>query len=233
MDSRKNITFDHIYLCFMWHAVPSVARLWTTVPSLLILCKKTHSRLRAKSTLIAPSCLVLPCLHESPMMLCLSFDLCTTQNTTGTGNTHFKVRKIALLVFVSALSWKKRKSLIWLLVSIIFCCACYKILSIRKKVEKLLKVQSCFEHQTHTDRVIIIVQANQHLSNISVIQPQMSKTTVDEVVEGLESECAAEEIWVLQQRCQIKSSCEHQPLINPSAIKHSLFSGWHFLSVSF
>lgn len=48
-----------------------------------------------------------------------------------------------------------------------------------------------------------------------------------------DSNLNAEEIWVLQQRCQIKRSCERQPLINPSAIKHSLFSGWHFLSVSF
>lgn len=53
---------------------------------------------------IAPPCLVLPCLYESPVMLCLSFDHCTMQNTKGTGKTHFKGRKIALLALVSALS---------------------------------------------------------------------------------------------------------------------------------
>lgn len=99
-------------------------------------------------------------------------------------------KKTALLVFVSALSWKKKKeSLTWLLVSIIFGCASYKIILIWQRVGKLLKVQTCFEDQTHTDGVIIIVQANQRLSIISVIQAQMRKTTVDQVVEGLQSEC--------------------------------------------
>jgi len=38
-------------------------------------------------------------------------------------------------------------------------------------------------------RAIINVQANQHLSNISVIHTEMKKTTVDQVTEGLDSEC--------------------------------------------
>ncbi len=45
--------------------------------------------------------------------------------------------------------------------------------------------ESCFEDQTHGDRAIIIAQANQRLSIISVIQTQMRKTTVDQVEEGL------------------------------------------------
>lgn len=53
-------------------------------------------------------------------MPCLSFDLCSMQNTKGMSKTHFKVRNIALLALVSQLSWKKKESLIWLLVSIIF-----------------------------------------------------------------------------------------------------------------
>lgn len=57
--------------------------------------------------IMAPSCLLPPCLHESPMMLCCSFNLCIIRNTKGTRKTHYKVRKIALLALgVSALSKK-------------------------------------------------------------------------------------------------------------------------------
>lgn len=64
-----------------------------------------------------------------------------------------------------------------------------------KQIEytKLLKTfespEYCFEDQTHTDRAICSVQANQHLSIISVIQAKMRKTTVEQVAQGLESEC--------------------------------------------
>lgn len=83
------------------------------LPSLVILCKK-YSCFHAMSkihyyffNIMAPSCLLPPCLHESPMMLCCSFNLCIIRNTKGTRKTHYKVRKIALLALgVSALSKK-------------------------------------------------------------------------------------------------------------------------------
>lgn len=84
----------------------------------------------------------------------------------------------------------KKKSLIQILFSIIFGpnSSC-KIISVHKTVGKPLKG---FSHITN--RAIIIVQANQCLSIImsiiSVIQTQMRKTTVDQVVEGLKFECS-------------------------------------------
>lgn len=114
-NASKHLTFDHSWLCFVWHALPSVACLWTTVLSQLILhvCgggggvpQLLEDKVKETVfTLIAPSCLVPARLQGSPMMLCFSFDLCTMQNTKGTSNTHFKVRNTALLLFVPALSW--------------------------------------------------------------------------------------------------------------------------------
>ena len=60
--------------------------------------------------------------------------------------------------------------------------------------EKQFKKKKMFEDQTNTDGAIIIVQTNQRLSIISVIQALMRKTTADQVVEGLESECRGDGI---------------------------------------
>lgn len=92
----------------------------------------------------------------------------------------------------------KKKSLIQILFSIIFGPNSFcKIMSVYKTVGKPLKVLRHVLKISHiTNRAIIIVQANQCLSIImsiiSVIQTQMRKTTVDQVVEGLKFECSGD-----------------------------------------
>lgn len=125
-------------------------------------------------------------------------------------------------------------SLIWLLVWIIFGYDSYSMIQnhFNITVGKLLKVQS------HVLKIRLILT-----KPLSMYGPtnacQLSVSSKPRWGKQLwirswkDSNLNAEEIWVLQQRCQIKCSCEYQPLINPSAIKHSLFSGWHFLSVIF
>lgn len=129
-------------------------------------------------------------------------------------------------------TFHEKKSLIQILFSIIFGPNSFcKIMSVYKTVGKPLKVLRHVLKISHiTNRAIIIVQANQCLSIImsiiSVIQTQMRKTTMDQVVEGLKFECSGDS--------SIAAEMSNQTLlIKLSAIKHNLLSGWHFLSVHF
>lgn len=145
-----------------------------------------------------------------------------------------QVNSLQQLVACSPLSaFMKKKSLIWLLVSIIFGHdSSYKVIWQWKTVGKLLKVLSHVLKISLIQTELLSLYGLTNACQLSVSsKPGWGKQLW--IRSWKDSNLNAEAIWVLQQRCQIKRSCEHQPLINPSAIKHGLFSGWHFLSVSF
>lgn len=118
------------------------------------------------------------------MMLCLSFDVCTMNHTKGMA---FQGQKNSFAC-VEALSWKR---VLALTSSINYFSARYlNNLNMKNSFQKLLKVLN----QVWKIKLIQLLSLfrpinNYQVSIINVIQALTRKTTADQVVEGLKSEC--------------------------------------------
>lgn len=210
---------------------------WTTLPSLVILCKKnTAASMQTQRhyfTKIAPP---LSAWQGSTVPRCCASHLTSVRSKIPKGRaehtlqgqensfacTHLRQRCHAktkwVLNLTSSINYFRWWFFLW------------NNLNMKDSFKKLLKVLS------HVLKIRLIQPLSSYrptnACQLSVsLEPWWGKQL--RIRSWKDSNLNAEEIWVLQQRCQIKRSCEHQPLISPSAIKRGLFSGWHFLSVTF